>query len=581
MAVGLSESPYKHLYYPLNVYAMALQLEEGHVDYLHYGLFSRPDEELAVAQKRSTEMILSRLPKPPCRILEVGMGLGTTLKALESQGYSVTGITPDEHQVEIVRQRVGESSSIIHAHFETMESELERYDVILFQESGQYINTVDIFYKAFDLLVDGGQLIILDELALKYNKPGNTILHLEEHLLATARRSGFSLEEREDVSSLAIHTLDYMDRVLEKHRKPIMEALDLSERRFIDLMGSNRSYKKKYAREEFGYALLRFQKTKVPRWRVRNVCKENVSEVLKLFKSVFDEDMSLALWEWKYGEGRGQAILADREGQTVAHYGGMTRRIMYFGEPQLASQIGDVMVLPSERGVLTRHGPFFLTAATFPENYTGYGAKHLVGFGFPNGRAMKVAVRLGLYGEVGRMVEVSWSPSRFGWMPGTHARQMNPDKDSQVVNQLWSGMESDLKEALVGVRDWPFLRYRYFLHPHKKYEIFIVQTRLMNKPLGVIVLQKHTNGACELMDVISPLKHIPTLVNQARRVAGEWEMTNLYCWITEQNSSHFASAEGKVSPLDIFIPTSIWTDGPSEDELQGKWWLMSGDTDFR
>ena len=38
MIAGSSESPYKHLYYPLNVYAMALQLEEGRVDYLHYGL---------------------------------------------------------------------------------------------------------------------------------------------------------------------------------------------------------------------------------------------------------------------------------------------------------------------------------------------------------------------------------------------------------------------------------------------------------------------------------------------------------------------------------------------------------------
>ena len=33
------ELAYKHFYFPLNVYALALQLEEGCVESLHYGLF--------------------------------------------------------------------------------------------------------------------------------------------------------------------------------------------------------------------------------------------------------------------------------------------------------------------------------------------------------------------------------------------------------------------------------------------------------------------------------------------------------------------------------------------------------------
>jgi len=102
--------PYRDFTYPLNVFMHILTHEEGEVRYLHYGLFERPDESIAVAQERSTELLLSRLPPPPARLLEAGAGLGTTLARLERLGYDAQGITPDEKQVAMAGGRVALSS---------------------------------------------------------------------------------------------------------------------------------------------------------------------------------------------------------------------------------------------------------------------------------------------------------------------------------------------------------------------------------------------------------------------------------------------------------------------------------------
>ncbi len=71
MPVGASTRDFA---FPLNVFAHVLERQEGRVDYLHFAAFERPDEPVLHAQERATAMLWSALP-PPCRLLEVGIGL--------------------------------------------------------------------------------------------------------------------------------------------------------------------------------------------------------------------------------------------------------------------------------------------------------------------------------------------------------------------------------------------------------------------------------------------------------------------------------------------------------------------------
>src|SRR5712664_665246 len=123
---------YRDFYYPLNVFAHILTLEEGAIRDLHYGLFEDPTDPIGRAQERSTDLLLSRLPPPPARLLDVGCGLGTTLRRLVSLGYDAEGMAADAQQAAFTRDL-----PVHQVRFEDFTSD-RLYDAIVFQESSQY-----------------------------------------------------------------------------------------------------------------------------------------------------------------------------------------------------------------------------------------------------------------------------------------------------------------------------------------------------------------------------------------------------------------------------------------------------------
>jgi hypothetical protein len=319
-----------------------------------------------------------------------------------------------------------------------------------------------------------------------------------------------------------------------------------------------------------------FRKMTIARWQLRHVRTSDFEAIATLFLEVFAHPISKALWSWKYANGHGDGVVAARNGTLIAHYGGMYRDVMLCGKPDWVFQICDVMVHPKERGVMTRQGPFLLTAATSAEIYGP------LGFGFPNARAMEVAAKMGLYAEVGQMSEVRWEPSLPRFRLRTRLQLLVSGRaDSQaVVETVWAAMANDLVDAVVGVRDWAFVEYRYFSHPHNRYEVLAVTSRLTGKPLGVMVLRR-LEAMCELVDVIAPLANLTLVIDQARRLTGLWGMRYLYCWITKNQVQRFLATDGQEVGLNVSIPTSCWTADPRADIFKDRWWLMSGDTDFR
>lgn len=576
-------SPFKDLTFPLNVYAHALLLQEGKATHLHYGLFQNNKTTLQVAQQFSTDLLMTKLPSPPCRILEVGVGLGTTLTQLNQRGYTVHGITPDAQQIAYIQKNLGSETSVSCHSLQDFKAHPESFDVVLLQESAQYIEPLIIFNKALDLLPLSGDLVIIDAFALKHNEAGMESLHLLNDLVALAERFGFELVERMDLSTQAAPTLDYLLQITATHRQRLVNDLALTDGQLTRLDKSNRSYHKKFASGQYGYALLHFRRQSVPKWRLQILEKNQIPEMLGLFRKTFHHDMTPAMWQWKYGSNSGREIGIWRDNQLIAHYGGVSRKILFFGQPQTAVQIGDVMVDTNERGTLTRKGPFFLMAATFLERYIGYGKPYLIGFGFPNERAMKVAERLGLYAEVGHMTEFSWSTRSRLPLWGTRLHLIGRKLTEFAVTaaeQCWQHMAADLQAAIIGIRDLQYLQHRYLDHPNQQYQIMLVRNRFSKRARGILVLRYDPEG-CEIVDLIAPLAEIPLLITHARRLAGMRGASRVFCRITANFARYFAVAGGTQQTVSIHIPANAWSDGPSPETLKDHWWLMSGDKDFR
>lgn len=241
---------YRDFYYPLNVFMHILTHEEGEVPYLHYGIFENAQESLAQAQERSTELLVSRLPDPPARLLEVGIGLGTTLHRLTRLGYDVVGITPDEKQIAVVRERYGNDVNARCVAFEEFPL-VEHFDTVFFQESSQYIDAQALFAKAHELTP---HVIVLDEFAFR---PGGT-LHRYDEFLAAAERHGFRKSEELDLSKNAPPSIDYFTERLPRYRDRLIEDLGLTGQQVDELIESGQRYRQSYDDGTYGYRLLQF-----------------------------------------------------------------------------------------------------------------------------------------------------------------------------------------------------------------------------------------------------------------------------------------------------------------------------------
>jgi cyclopropane fatty-acyl-phospholipid synthase-like methyltransferase len=262
------------LAFPLNVFACALFLEEGSAEYLHYGLFDADHRTIAAAQQRSTDLVLRALPAVPCRILELGVGLGSTAKTLAARGYAVTGICPDPLQIAIARERAGAQADLQQVTFEDFAAPAGTFDCILAQESAQYIDAGTLFSKAEDLLVDGGRLVLLDQVALKRIGVVETGLHLETDLNAEARRRGFEAVTHTDLSADATPTLDYILRIIERHQAELLGLLQLDAGTLEALVASVARNRGRYREGILGYAFCVFvwHAAPGPRSGRRSVC---------------------------------------------------------------------------------------------------------------------------------------------------------------------------------------------------------------------------------------------------------------------------------------------------------------------
>jgi hypothetical protein len=245
--------PYRDFYYPLNVFMHILTHEEGGVTYLHYGLFDGEGDSIAAAQERSTDLLLSRLPAPPARLLDVGVGLGTTLNRLTRMGYDAEGITPDAQQIAVVRGRYGEAVRVQCTRFEMLTG--GSYDAVLFQESSQYIESGSLFAKARELTKHA---IVLDEFALREEE--GVTLHRYDAFMAAAEQHGFRKTEELDLSGQAAPTVDYFNQRLPRYRDLLHRDLGLTSQQVDDLIESGHRYRDLYARGVYGYRLIVFQR---------------------------------------------------------------------------------------------------------------------------------------------------------------------------------------------------------------------------------------------------------------------------------------------------------------------------------
>jgi hypothetical protein len=306
----------------------------------------------------------------------------------------------------------------------------------------------------------------------------------------------------------------------------------------------------------------------------------------RLFGDVFGHPLSHAEWVWKYGSGRGHALALKQGNELLAHFGGLSRPVIYEGRDVLACQVCDVAVSSRARASLSRKGPLYALTTAFLDSQIGWDKPNLLGFGFPTDRAFRVAQRLGLYAEVDQMWSVTWpslKPRPWGRLSVKSIGVHDLFRDAAQIESLWEAMSRDLAGCIMGARTPAWLKHRYLDHPRFRYELRAVQSTWSRKWLGLVVLRRHTEHL-EWVDTVAPHSAWPLLLRAAQTAAARMGLPKVEVWTTRSQLMRFTCLQPEVvlqRSLAIQIPANAHSPGPSPESLRDRWFLMAGDTDFR
>ena len=531
---------------------------------MHYGLFSDDVQQNDYQQqqqafaKKLFQLVAEDL-KPGANILLNGPSLLYLNDALKGQRCSVTS----------TNDCLNFSSD-------------EAFDLVVIEGTYNYLDQLPLLSKAREVLGESGRLLIFGEYLDDDSILERSTLPNLSSMRQLSERLSFAILRELNFRTDAICSIKELKRLaakrqvdsahktalalLETELQHIAEELDNKRRSFnVFLLEKITNPEGEYAKAEYG-------------------ARDSFDpiEVKDLFEKCFDVEFNPEVWQWKYELGQGKCIVArkSKNGEIIAHYGGAPRQIQYFGESNTAIQVCDVMVLPEIRRQYGKSSLFFKTAATFLEREIGNTVNHLLGFGFPNQKAMNIALRLGLYEKTDDYIELVFpktaqvKQSQCKLVPVDITRS----EHQQEIDLLWELMKQDMTEGIVGDRHWQYIKYRYFEHPFAQanlYRCMFVKSA-SGSCLALAVLKEH-DARLLIMDLICPVARMKDIISNLNQLL---EDSELKLWITRGWLESVSTDTSIENQLGIEIPCNFWNPGPSSKILYGAWWLTAGDMDF-
>jgi 2-polyprenyl-3-methyl-5-hydroxy-6-metoxy-1,4-benzoquinol methylase len=308
---------------PFNFYRSFL-----HSDHLHFGIWPQDKQDLTIeeAQQLMFETVAKFFPKPPARILDVGCGLGLSSALMAKRGYDVAAISPSKEMIEYARKTYADSGArFMQLDFYDEDSQVfqdEKYDIILFQESSQYLGEPTRFIKkARNLLRDRGLLIISDEVSYDRSIKKETAVHMVTEIITALAENGFCITENQKIGERVMKTCDVAIQGLEAIF--CSQTGDFKGDNLLIFLEGWKREKGWYSTGQMGYEIFVAKKDF---FFIRQYAPPDEIQILEMFKEVFSVDRSLSHWIWKFAKNPygtfGISEAFSDTGRLVVHYGG-------------------------------------------------------------------------------------------------------------------------------------------------------------------------------------------------------------------------------------------------------------------
>jgi hypothetical protein len=324
---------------------------------------------------------------------------------------------------------------------------------------------------------------------------------------------------------------------------------------------------------------------------LRNLDPSDRESLLSLHRSVFGTTVDEDWYRWKYLDGQSEGMGVWHEGTLIAHCGGIPRNVLHQGARARDLQIGDVMVAPEWRGVLTRRGPFFHVCDGMYSSRLGVGKRFKMGFGFPSARHFRLAVKAGLSWDAGSIAQLRWSTpleigssglglSAWHWRVDT-IEPKAPHFDDDIY-RAWSAMLRHVQRLSIGERDAGYVRWRYVDRP--AYDpIFLKLRRPWSKhPVGVAVMSRPSasDPVSHWLDWIGPPPLMVVACMMCRIEAARQGAAGLTAWASHAVELALADTGVAEKQEAALIGVPLSSDLAECPVTDLNWWFMGGDTDF-
>jgi GNAT superfamily N-acetyltransferase len=297
--------------------------------------------------------------------------------------------------------------------------------------------------------------------------------------------------------------------------------------------------------------------------------------IVKLFKEIFNREMTIEEWRWKYtGQGNKKvysSVAVNETNEVIAHYGGIPHRMIYHGKEIHGLSIGDVIVHPAFRGLKL----FKKAAEMVPDEAVRDG--FILGYGFPNERALLLPEKLGLYEKVEYVFEAQKDVTFHNNLNRFSFKFFPLRFVDGRIDILWETAKKELKLSVV--RDREYLSWRYQRHPFSSYELWGLRKRWGKRLEGIAVLRREDERML-IIDFLCPLSIIFTLSQKIENYAFTLGEKKLILWHPEYLSLRLSQMGFSIKPTGICIPRTTHEKTLTKDEMAGIFFYTMGDTDF-